>query len=173
MIDMHGTLGAVFVDAKAGLWPAWAIHTLETVRSIVLSCLQARVFDGKPLVDHAALHAYLTAELAYRPQEEVWGIFLDTDLRAVSQHCFSIGGYTMARIEPRQVIRCALLANAAGVILVHNHPGGRRQFSMADVATTRLMIDVLGPLCVTVHEHILITRSGCLSMRQSNPELWP
>lgn len=173
MIETHGSLVAVFVDASPGLWPSWAVRTLELVKAIVQNHLHARVFDGLPLTDHAALHAYLMAELANRPQEEAWGIFLDTDLRALRQHCFSVGGFTSTRFEPRQVIRCALLANAAGVIFVHNHPGGRRQFSMADVATTRQLIDVLCPISVQVHEHILITRSGWLSMRATNPELWP
>lgn len=34
------------------------------------------------------------------------------------------GGITSCEIEPRQIFQHALLCNAAGIILCHNHPAG-------------------------------------------------
>jgi DNA repair protein RadC len=173
LMASHGSLLNVVLQADAGQWPDWCIDLIASVRNILSDCARARLFSGEPLIDHATLNAYLMIELAYRPQEEAWGIFLDSELRPLKQSCFAVGGFRSAQVEPRQVIRAGLMANAAGLILVHNHPGGHQQFSMADIALTRMLMDMLRPVGISLHEHILVTRSGTSSLRQSNPELWP
>ncbi|WP_448659204.1 JAB domain-containing protein [Sphingomonas sp. CJ99] len=160
-------------EADGEHWPAWSIDLIAGIRTIVQDCARARLFSGEPIKDPAALNAYLMTELAGRPQEEAWGIFLDSDLRPVKQSCFAVGHFRSAPIEPRQVIRAGLIANAAGLILVHNHPGGNQHFSMSDIAITRLLMDCLNSVGIVLHEHILVTRAGTCSLRQSNPELWP
>ena len=49
--------------------------------------------------------------------------------------------------------------------IVHNHPSGDPSPSAADVQMTRAIVDVAKPLGITVHDHIIIGKSGHASLR--------
>ena len=44
--------------------------------------------------------------------------------------------------------------------MMHNHPSGDPSPSSADVQMTRQINDVARPLGITVHDHIVIGKSG-------------
>jgi DNA repair protein RadC len=48
---------------------------------------------------------------------------------------------------------------------MHNHPSGDPAPSTADVQMTRAIADIAKPLGITVHDHIIIGRSGHASLR--------
>ncbi len=48
---------------------------------------------------------------------------------------------------------------------MHNHPGGDPSPSRADIAMTRMIIDVAKPLGIEVHDHIIVGRDGHASLR--------
>ncbi len=49
--------------------------------------------------------------------------------------------------------------------MMHNHPSGDPSPSSADVQMTRQINDVARPLGITVHDHIVIGKSGHASMK--------
>ena len=49
--------------------------------------------------------------------------------------------------------------------MMHNHPAGDPSPSSADVQMTRQINDVARPLGITVHDHIVIGKSGHASMK--------
>lgn len=49
--------------------------------------------------------------------------------------------------------------------MVHNHPSGDPTPSGADVQMTKAIIDIAGPLGISVHDHIIVGRSGHASMK--------
>ena len=49
--------------------------------------------------------------------------------------------------------------------LLHNHPSGDPTPSRADIEMTRLIIDTAKPLGVSVHDHIIIGKTGHVSMK--------
>ena len=49
--------------------------------------------------------------------------------------------------------------------LLHNHPSGDPTPSKADIAVTCDIINAAKPLGVTVHDHLIIGRSGHTSLR--------
>ena len=63
------------------------------------------------------------------------------------------------------MIKRTLELSATALILVHNHPSGDPSPSTADVQMTRQIIDVAKPLGITVHDHIIIGKSGHASMK--------
>jgi DNA repair protein RadC len=48
---------------------------------------------------------------------------------------------------------------------VHNHPSGDPTPSTQDVKMTLDIISVAAPLCVTVHDHIIVGRQGHVSLK--------
>ena len=49
--------------------------------------------------------------------------------------------------------------------MIHNHPSGDPAPSTADVQMTRQIVDVAKPMGITVHDHIIIGKSGHASMK--------
>jgi DNA repair protein RadC len=54
----------------------------------------------------------------------------------VRPNLVAIGTLTSALVHPREVFKAAILANAAAIILVHNHPSGDPEPS-AEIARSR------------------------------------
>ncbi len=57
-----------------------------------------------------------------KDREEFIVVFLDTANTMTGMAQISVGGLAASIVEPRAVFRTAILANAAAVICLHNHP---------------------------------------------------
>jgi DNA repair protein RadC len=62
-------------------------------------------------------------------------------------------------VHPREVFRAAIAANAAGIVLVHNHPSGDPTPSDADIKVTRDLIRAGQLLKIEVVDHVIIGRA--------------
>lgn len=62
-------------------------------------------------------------------------------------------------VHPREVFRAAIAANAAGIVLVHNHPSGDPAPSEADIKVTRDLIRAGQLLKIEVVDHVIIGRA--------------
>ena len=71
-------------------------------------------------------------------------------------HVVSVGTLTASLVHPREVYKIALLANAAAVIVVHNHPSGDPTPSAEDVAITRRLREAGQLLGVSLLDHVVI-----------------
>ncbi|MCS7338330.1 MAG: hypothetical protein NZ739_08870, partial [Verrucomicrobiae bacterium] len=61
-------------------------------------------------------------------------------------------------VHPREVFRHAITANAAAIVLVHNHPSGDPTPSEADIRITRELVRAGQLLKIEVLDHIVIGR---------------
>ena len=62
-------------------------------------------------------------------------------------------------VHPREVFRAAIMANAAAVILLHNHPSGDPTPSDADIKVTRDLIRAGQLLKIEILDHVIIGRA--------------
>ena len=85
---------------------------------------------GRPADAAALLRERLEAE----PVEVCLVLLLNTKHRVVAVHELSRGTLDSCPVHPREVFKTALLANAAGLIVGHNHPSGDPTPSPDDVA---------------------------------------
>ena len=76
------------------------------------------VRDARAVADAFAEH------FAPLDREHFVVLVLDGKNRVLGYHIVSVGSLTAALVHPREVFKAALLTNAAGLILVHNHPSG-------------------------------------------------
>jgi len=68
---------------------------------------------------------------------------------------------------PRKILKRALLANAAGVILYHNHPSGDPSPSREDREFTRRLAAAAESVGLRLLDHIIVGREGCVSFREA------
>ncbi len=87
---------------------------------------------------------------------EVFGvIFLDTKHRILATRELFRGTIDGCSVAPREVVRAVIEANAASVILYHNHPSGNAEPSAADVALTQTLKQALDLIGCRVLDHLI------------------
>tara|TARA_Y100001934_G_scaffold242677_1_gene298624 strand:- start:3452 stop:3658 length:207 start_codon:yes stop_codon:yes gene_type:complete len=64
------------------------------------------------------------------------------------------------------VVKRALEVAASAVILLHNHPSGDPTPSQADIEITHQVADAAGKLGITIHDHVVIAKTGHASFRE-------
>lgn len=83
-------------------------------------------------------------------------ILLDVKNRVIGINIVSIGSLSASVVHPREVYKAAILANAASVILTHNHPSGEAKPSREDIEVTGRMVQVGRVMDIPVLDHIII-----------------
>lgn len=93
-------------------------------------------------------------------------MLLDSQHRVLECSVIFSGTIDGASIYPREIVKAALFANAAAVILAHNHPSGQAQPSAADRRITERIKSALALLDIRVLDHVIVGDS-CYSFAQS------
>jgi DNA repair protein RadC len=100
--------------------------------------------------------AAFAAVLQDQPSEVFAILCLSTKHRVIGYHEVSRGTLDTALVHPREVFKAAILANAAAIILTHNHPSGDPTPSADDVALTQRLVEAGRLLGIDVLDHIVI-----------------
>jgi DNA repair protein RadC len=112
-----------------------------------------------------AVMDYLDAAMADRSREQFRVIFLDARNQLLHDEVMGEGSTSTAPVYEREIVRRALELGASALLLVHNHPSGDPAASRDDIAMTRKVIEAGKTMGITVHDHIIIARTGRTSMR--------
>jgi DNA repair protein RadC len=86
-------------------------------------------------------------------------LLLNTRKKLIRVEEISEGTLDTILVHPREVFRAAISANAAAIVLVHNHPSGDPTPSDADIKVTRDLIRAGQLLKIEVVDHIIIGRA--------------
>lgn len=113
-----------------------------------------------PLLDNPESIANLLREENRSYQVEHFQVvLLNTRRRLLSIEKISQGTLDTILVHPREVFKPAISANAAAIILVHNHPSGDPTPSEADIKVTRDLIRAGQLLKIDVLDHVILGRS--------------
>jgi DNA repair protein RadC len=118
--------------------------------------LAAGLERGEALTDPGAAGRYFAQRLRGHPNEVFAVLFLDTRHRALAFEELFRGTVDGAEVHPREVVRRALVHNAAAVIVGHNHPSGSAEPSAADRAVTARLKQSLALVDVRLLDHFVI-----------------
>jgi len=94
--------------------------------------------------------------LAKLDREEFLAVVLDGRNRIVGFNVVSTGTLTASLVHPRELFKPAILANAAALVLVHNHPSGDPEPSAEDRALTERLKQAGELLGIRILDHVVI-----------------
>ena len=89
-------------------------------------------------------------------REYLLALSIDSQSEPVALEIVSIGTIDYAVVEPREVLKHGLLANAAGLIIVHNHPGGSCIPSKQDKKVTERMKKAGELIGIPLQDHVIV-----------------
>ncbi|MEM9416745.1 MAG: DNA repair protein RadC [Bacteroidota bacterium] len=115
------------------------------------------------LHDSSSVYHLIQPELADKPIEEFWVILINKANYLIKKQFISSGGVDATLADPKLVFRAALDHQAAGIILVHNHPSGNPEPSDKDITLTKKLIEGGKFLDITVLDHIIVAGSSYFS----------
>jgi DNA repair protein RadC len=116
-------------------------------------------FEKTQISNSVQAHRLLTQLIEHRGQpdrEQFCVLLLDTKNQAIGLNIVSTGGLTSAIVCPRDVLKPAILANAAAMVLCHNHPSGEMTPSTADRDITQKIVEAAKTMEIMVHEHLIV-----------------
>ncbi|SDJ32238.1 DNA repair protein RadC [Halanaerobium congolense] len=105
-----------------------------------------------------------------RRAEEVFAIAtLDVKNKVTGVFEVSTGTLTSSLVTPREVFKRAILQNAAGIVLAHNHPSGVADASSDDISVTKKLQKTGKIMGINVVDHIIIgSKDNFISMQEEN-----
>jgi DNA repair protein RadC len=92
--------------------------------------------------------------------EEIYAVALDAQNRVMGEVRIAKGGGHGASLSPADVLRPMIRIGAAGIILVHNHPGGAPAPSAEDIDLTRGLALAGGLVGVPLVDHVIVGARG-------------
>ncbi|WP_137152338.1 DNA repair protein RadC [Devosia sp. FKR38] len=171
LLREFGSFSGVFNASQArlsqvkGLGETTIAH-LKVIQAVAARFGRDRIDSQQPILSSwSQLIDYCNSQMAYQSIEQFRILFLDKKNRLIADEVQQTGTVDHTPVYPREVIRRTLELSATALILVHNHPSGDPAPSSADVRMTKEIADVAKPLGITLHDHIIIGKSGHTSLR--------
>lgn len=150
-----------------------------------LSAYQASLFACKPLFTTrlvregsftyperqavctpADVAAVLQEYFRDKDREEFIVVLLDTGNSMIGLHRAHVGSLNASIVDVKQVFKAAFLANAAAVIVAHQHPSGNPEPSREDIRISKKLVEAGKLLECPVHDSLVITDSGYTSLAE-------
>jgi len=154
-------------DRFRGLNPgALSADEKQSVIRLALSVLSQRHRPGRRLTSPDRTREYLRLKLGGRQREVFGALYLDAQHRILQYAELFEGTIDGAAVYPRVVVQRALEANAAAVVLFHNHPSGVAEPSAADRAITDRLRDSLALIDVRVLDHLVVCAGDVVSFAE-------
>ena len=94
-------------------------------------------------------------------------MYLDNKNRIIGVENISEGTINAALVHPREAVKGAVLANAAGVILVHNHPSGIPEPSREDDLIIPRLFEGFKLLAIDVTDALIVGKEGYYSYKEA------
>ena len=111
------------------------------------------------------IFAYVRLHLGARDREYVYAIYLN-NAKQVVHHCeVASGTIDHTSIYPREILKPALLVDAASIVLVHNHPDGTPVPSEEDHQLTKQIETIAKTMGIRLVDHIIVTRTQAYSLK--------
>lgn len=131
------------------------------VAAFTLARKMAEELQGEsPVLDNPVAVAELMREdNRLRTVETLQVLLLNTRRRLIRVEEISNGTLDTILVHAREVFKSAIAANAAAIVLVHNHPSGDPTPSEGDIKVTRDLIRAGQLLKIEVVDHVILGRA--------------
>jgi DNA repair protein RadC len=134
--------------------------TLVAAFALAKRMEEERREESPPLDNPATVVQFMRETNRLRNVEEFQVLLLNVRKRLIRMEEISHGLLDTILVHPREVFRAAIAANAAAIVLVHNHPSGDPAPSEADIKVTRDLIRAGQLLKIEVVDHVIIGRAS-------------
>lgn len=126
-----------------------------------IPCKDRQQITGSGTAYHIVKAQFPDETIDYRESFKV--IYMNRSNHVLGCLTVSEGGPCSTAVDVKLILQGALLTNASGVILVHNHPSGNLKPSEPDKIMTERIRKALTVMEVNLLDHLIVTRESYFS----------
>lgn len=172
LIHAFGSLSGVFDADPQDLCEKVGVSENTGMLLTLIPALARRYQQGKytekaELGSTTKAGAYAMTLFTGRLNEVFYVICLNSQNKVNHATLLHEGTINEAPVYPRLIVETALRHQATSIILAHNHPGGSRQPSQADVEVTKKIKIATEAISITVADHIIVAGEGYYSFAEN------
>jgi DNA repair protein RadC len=138
------------------------LSTLEDFPMYVSDIRKVR-YRGResPVIGGAEdVYRLLRRRLSGRDREHFVVLLLSSRHAVLAIETVSVGSLNASIVHPREVLKPAILASAAGIIVAHNHPSGDPTPSADDVEITKRLARAADIMGIPLLDHVIVGSGG-------------
>jgi len=130
-----------------------------TTRELSVPFEEKSIREAEDIVGHLS-------SIQNMPQEVFVVMSLNGANKPIKTRWITVGLLDCNQVHPREVFANPLMDRAASVIVAHNHPSGTLEPSPEDLALTRRLQKAGELLGIKVLDHIIVSSTGFVSLKQ-------
>lgn len=142
-----------------------AVHVAHLFHFVSSYILKERFQWNPILTNWAILIDYCKVTMAYETKEMVRALYLNKKGCLIADEIQQTGTIDHTPIYAREIFKRALELQAAGIILVHNHPSEDPCPSKEDIQITENLVILGKELGIEICDHIIIGKEGHISLK--------
>jgi DNA repair protein RadC len=161
ILDHFGSLRALSGAGRRDLERVRGVRPADAARIEACIELGRRLAWGRPLVRRrvegpADVARMLMPALRDADREHFVAVLLTTKNQVIDVVTVSIGSLSASIVHPREVLKPAIQASAAALVVAHNHPTGVPAPSAEDVEFTRRLQRCCDLVGIRLLDHVIV-----------------
>ncbi len=141
------------------------VSFLRVVQACLIRCMEMGVEQQQFISGPEDIFAFVRMHLGSRTNECIYALYLNEARQIVHQVEVAAGTIDRAPFYPREMLKPALVCNATGMILVHNHPEGQPVPSDLDLEMTKKLEGIAALLGIRLVDHLIVTPQQAYSIK--------
>lgn len=93
-------------------------------------------------------------------------VCLNTKNQPTAINICHIGSLNASIVHPREVMKPAILSNAASILVGHNHPSGQATPSREDIEVTKRLVEAGRIIGIDVLDHLILGDEEFVSLKE-------
>jgi len=122
--------------------------------------------NGSPVKSPGDVARIFMDEMKHFDREHFRAAFLNTKNQIIRVVTVSIGSLNASIVHPREILKPAIAASAASIVLVHNHPTGDPAPSREDIEFTKRFAQCGELIGIELLDHIIIGSERYQSLKE-------
>ena len=155
-----------FIRRYKGIGPAKALTLLAALELGMRTAADARLDRNEKIDSAETAYEVMAHHFSGLKHEEFWVLLLSQSLEVIKDCRIGVGGLNATVVDVKIIIREALDANAAAMIIYHNHPSGNLTPSIQDDNLTRRIVEAAKLFDLRVADHLIISDKGYFSYQE-------
>lgn len=173
LMERFGSLSSVFDAPRDLLLETKGIGEESATLIKLMAAISCRYMDDyntqNNVIDSTdAAKEYVRYKFIGKQMECVYLVCMGTNGRVTFCDRIAEGMPETVDVSPAKIVRAALLANAAKVLLAHNHPNGISLPSRKDLAATGIFFEELRRVDIELFDHVIVAPDGVYSLRENH-----
>ncbi len=136
---------------------------IEAVLELMRRYAGEEPIADKPISASVDIYNRMRMKIGNLDHEEIWMLLLNRRNVVIRELRLTSGSATASIFDLKKAIKHAILENAEGVILCHNHPSGATRPSVQDDNITRKLTEACRFMDIRMLDHVILTSGSFFS----------